>query len=263
MAEIEKNDNINSLCKKYFTPELCDETITDSEDTLKKNIMTQLYKYGLWCFNERITQLGEREKKTSPLIYRPDLKDDSIIDAIEIILDKGFKKEIKGFYSSYFKKVLFDKFYKKLQLKAESDSSFDEPLNEDDSISTLHDFHADRKYLPIDRKHESSCSVSDILKTVEKAYRIKQQKKYKEWLSPGLTVKLFEGLKLFCNTYGEEGLQKYTFADSSIYNLDEKPTMKSVAESLKVDDGYLKKEIDKFLLPINELLGKKLAEIEK
>lgn len=26
-----KEDNIDSLCKKYFTPELCDEPVTESK----------------------------------------------------------------------------------------------------------------------------------------------------------------------------------------------------------------------------------------
>ncbi len=186
----EKKDNINSLCKKYFTPEICDEAITESKDTLKKNIMTQLYKYGLWCFNERIKNLNQEDKEKSPLIFRDDLKDDSIINAIEIIFDKGEKKEIQGFYSSYFKKVLFDKFYKKLQLKAESDSSLDEPLKEDDSSSTLHDFIADNKYLSIDMNYESRASVFDILQIVQNAYRIKERKKHKAWLRPALTLEL-------------------------------------------------------------------------
>jgi hypothetical protein len=268
MAEKEnKEDNINTLCKKCFTPELCNEEIKESKDTLKKKIMAQLYMFGKWCFNQRIMSLSDEEKKKSPLVNRPDLTDDSIIDAIEIILKKGENKEIKGGYSSYFKAVIFDRFYKKQLLKDENHFSFDEPLNSNESSSedvvTLHDFIEDKKYMPIDNKYESSYSVFDILQVVENAYRNKQRKKYKAWLSPVLTRELFEGLKHFCNCYGEEKIQKYTFADQSIYNLDKKPTRKSIAESFNVDPSYLKNEIEKFLLPIKEQIEENLVDIKE
>ena len=59
MTSDEKEENINSLCKKYFTPELCSESITESKIALKGKIWTQLVKYGTWICRKNFVKLTE------------------------------------------------------------------------------------------------------------------------------------------------------------------------------------------------------------
>ena len=56
-----KEENINSLCKKYFTPELCDEPVTESKAALKGKIWEQLLKYGDWICNNNFSYQGDAD----------------------------------------------------------------------------------------------------------------------------------------------------------------------------------------------------------
>lgn len=114
-----KEENINSLCKKYFTPELCDEPVTESKMALQNKICQQMIILGRSVWNKR----NYKELENLDMISDPNGDADNgymissaMEDAIYIAIAKFFnkwKKELpKESYTAYFYKVLDTEFIK-------------------------------------------------------------------------------------------------------------------------------------------------------
>ena len=238
-------DKINSLCKKFFTPQLCDEPVTESKQTLKNKILTQLIKFGDWLVQK---YFAEDQTDLSMVV----------MDTIEKCWEKWENGEMEGqLYATYFGQAIKSNCVTELKKKDNNNISVYSD-SEDDESESNYEMYADIKNQSPDIYFENKNSILTVLKIVETAYRNKERKKHKEWLSPILTLSLFDALQGIFNTYGEELLKKYSFADSSIYTLDEKPTRKEIAKSLGYDEGYLSKELKDFLAPIEQEVRKVL-----
>ena len=244
-----KEDNINSLCKKYFTPELCDEPVNESKKTLKGKILTELINYGDYIVKKKF----ETRNIDFSIV---------VIDTIEKCWEKWEAGKMTGqFYSTYFASSIKSNCVTELKKKENSNLSANNTYNrKEDEPKSIYETTEDERYLSPDIYVEKKNLIFTVLRIVENAYRNKERKKHKTWLSPVITLALFDALQKVCNSYGENLLQRYSFADPSIYKLDEKPTRKAIAKSLGYDEGYLKKELEKFFAPIEQDV-KKLLEI--
>lgn len=122
-----KEENIDSLCKKYFTPELCDEPVTESKAKLQNKICEQLIIFGRYLWKQKnyknIKTLDmipdptalipkDDENDNRPLISSS--MEDAIYEAIGILF-KNCKKNIPDVsYKSYFSAILNNEFLKKV-----------------------------------------------------------------------------------------------------------------------------------------------------
>lgn len=116
MADSDKKneDNINSLCKKYFTPELCAEPVTESKITLRNNIVSQLIKFSKYLWGKT-----DYNKLDLPVFYieSADGKkvkalnatlEEAIGDAIGSCFKKWKEQSPNAPYTAYYKQAFLN-----------------------------------------------------------------------------------------------------------------------------------------------------------
>lgn len=129
-----KEENINSLCKKYFTPELCDEPVTESKMALQNKICQQMIILGRSVWKKR----NYKELENLDMISDPNgdadngcmissAMEDAIYEAIANSFNMWKKELPKLSYTAYFYKVLDTEFIK----------SVDEDMNYFDGIDAI------------------------------------------------------------------------------------------------------------------------------
>lgn len=227
----EKEENINSLCKKYFTPELCDESVTESKMSLKGKIYAQLLKYGDWICDKYYSSEGGSQFFC-----------EIVIDIIEACWKNWEKLPEERSYSSYFYSAVKNKIlecYKKerINMNAQSlDVSIDS--NEADSETTFHERIEDKNtnvdgYL---EKKDFLERTEQYLKSIDIWFK---KRKRDDWNKAMITAELYEGLHLYFDYFPERKLSRFEFIDDTIYNLLQPPKNKELALILNRDEGQL------------------------
>ena len=128
-----KEENpINLLCKKYFTPELCDGPVTETPAALKNKAFAELLSYG-----DKICCKKFRGKEDHLCM--------EIVKTIEACWNSWKKSPCSSSYSGYFYKALCNNL-KKLCVQKEAefkempfDSSVDKYDESDDKTASLDD----------------------------------------------------------------------------------------------------------------------------
>ena len=248
-----KEDNINSLCKKYFTPELCDEPVTESTRTLEFKLYTQLKKYVIYL------------KKKYQNLTTEDFEDISI-DVIIKCFDIWKRDKKDRSYSSYFAqsfKYAAVEFIRKKNNRQIKELSLDAPvkgLEGDDSRtlgeeicddSSLIDSIIDRKNTPIRAKL--------YFEYIDKCFRLKTRS---DWYKPLLTCRFYEDLHtIYDLPEFAYDLYKLSFIDRSVYSMEQQPTQKEIAARLGKNEGQMTKAFDNFVQQVSEMYDK--SELKK
>ena len=259
--EKKSEDNINSLCKKYFTPELCKEAVTDSKTMLKNKLLTQLVKYGDFI-------LKKEEKKACS-----EQKGSDLCEVVIDTIDKCWEKWEAGLspksYSAYFGKAIKQNRLSELKKKDNRIQSSNIPVydNKGNELGSLQDCKEDEKNLKPLERLESKSKSQKILLTIDKLFRLK--KNHPDGLKSMLTCKLYKGLHAYYDWFPEENMERLSFVDLKIYNWknekgkEEEPSLTDVAKSLgkTLDDTY--NPLKRFLDPIREMFDSDFEEMEK
>ncbi len=152
-----KEENpINLLCKKYFTPELCKEPVTETQAALKNKILAELLSYG-----DKICCKKFRGKE--------DFLCMEIVKTIEACWNSWKKSPCASSYSSYFYKALCNNL-KKVCIKNEDEfkvTSLDSPVGKNDETVTLLDFEPDDKPASLDDKIENDSKLNKLFDDIE------------------------------------------------------------------------------------------------
>lgn len=225
-----KEENINSLCKKYFTPELCDEPVTESKAALKGKIWQELLKYADRICSKNFSEIEK------------DFICEKIFDVIEACWKNWEKLPEERSYSSYFYAAVKNKileYYKKERLNMNA-QSLDVVVdsNESDSGTTFHDIIEDKKtniegYF---EKKDSLDQIEQYLKSVDIWFK---KRKRDDWNKAMITAELYEGLHLYFDYFPERKLSRFDFIDDRIYYLSHTPQNKELAAILRKDEGQL------------------------
>lgn len=322
MAENEKED-INSLCKKYFTPELCEEPVTESKRTLEIKLLNQMIRFARYLFNNSPYKQMKLPKDYQESSDSKNKVVKTIIPTLENAIDLSIAKCLDRWrkntptvsYTAFFRTVFYNELkavidddiksmsgisrleLKLRQLKADCNSlgisfSVNEPPTRDEvgllisigysesELENLSKYMSDREVLSLDFEYhedgsnESNSTLADSVKDentpvgfesedtalyvfeiVDKAYKLKESKKHKEWLSPLLTCELFDGMHDFADRYGKSKLLKFKFVDWPVYELTVKPDRNDIAKQVGINASYLLREKDKFFELIQDELN--------
>ena len=219
-----KEDNINSLCKKYFTPELCDEPVTETKETLFNKLLLQLKKYGY--------KVG---KNYSALVQ----------DDIEEILDerifkfyKKCKENQKDNYTAFYKILLEEKFTKaniKAGIKKEKEVSIDNLNNDNNSFEEI--IADDRQ----ENKHPELETVIAQLDQLDIYFQKwcdgtlkkgghKKDETTKKFLSELLTFEMRDAFLKYEKIIKEEYNKTYSFMNKQILNMSIRLSKAYIAE---------------------------------
>ncbi len=246
-------DNIDSLYKKLYRPELCTEPVTESEKSLKENLVRQLFLYGmgiLYKYKEFPIDDAE-EKKT----FFYDVVLDSIQKFLERCKDKTAPVEkVRGYYASILNNLVYTKI-KKLPPPIE--------LIEFSSLENLPEKNKKNIISELKEKKEE-------FEFIEKCYKF--YKTNDPFLNSMITQRLYEDLHMYFDLIDKkiidkqlfsDSIERYTFIDPDVYNMDSAPTQKKIAtEYLKKKTGKTKNEgrvsdkVDKFLSYVSEMYRK-------
>ena len=196
MAKTDKEDNINSLCKKYFTPELCDEHVTESKHTLRNKLWEQLYKYGLVVFNKKFTISDEVTKEQ--ICYN--VIEDAIVKCFE-----KFSEEPKDNYKAYYATIIED--FGKRAKKTRKESSLQGPIKKDED-GILQDTIEDSKTFTPEESYITTENGQRLLKYINKIFRSRERDDW--WKS--LVTCLFHDI---LQDFPKESLNRFIFFDEN------------------------------------------------
>lgn len=234
----DKDENINSLCRKYFTPELCDELVTETKRTLLSKLYSQLVMYG--------KKIGRQYSL---------IEQDEIEDIIQETIHNCFvqwNKSPFGKYTSYYAKALKRNFISKNKENVkinENEISLQSPIqNGDKGNCTLENIVED-----------SSSDFVTALNSVENAKKRFRfintcfcAKKREDWWKGIVTCYFYEDLHTFFACCPSEPMQRYSFIDMSIYKREHKPTQKEVAQFFDKDEGQMSRALHSFIEYVKE-----------
>lgn len=234
-----KKDGINVLCKKYFTPELCGEPVTESKRTLEWKIYKQMLKYGQKLSNgySALTDMDS---------------EDAIIKAISSCFEIWKKAPPEKGYTAYYATALKNEFNEmnKSASVRKKEKSLEAPVGDDDDETTFGDFIKDTSGNPTPEQYVmEKDSVKNIFTVIDRVFRLKKRS---GWLKAGITGELYDELHWFYDRYPEEHIGRLSFVDLEIYNWKEKPTQKAVATYLGKDPGQMNKAVKIFLKTVRE-----------
>ena len=229
-------DNIITLYQKYFTPQLCNEPVSETKNSLKHKLQVQLYKYGVYVFNRKFT------------IDDADAKTEICADVVEDAIEKCFEKWGQDPLSfetpkAYFSSVIWDfgnrakKEYLNKPLSLDTTINNDTESSEIDYAEEKNTFDKYKAYF----KFIDSCFLA---------------KKRADWWKSIITGYFYNDLHSFFEKYPGESLKRYSFIDVEVYNFKEKPSQKDVAVYLQKDCGQLNTALNNFIDFISESYSK-------
>ena len=242
MAENVKEDNINSLCKKYFTPELCEDCITESKSTLERKLWVQMEKYGKKLSGEYSSITAED-------------CEDILIQTISECFKNWKNSAPSKSYTAYYATALSNNFRnenKKSEKKRIKEISLFAPIDETDDNTISDTIEDEDPANNVSAVSESVSEAKDRFSFIDYCFRIK---KGKDWWKSILTCHFYEELHKLVSSYSGIRLNRYSFVDMDIYNWKEPPTQKSVAEHLGKDEGQLSTKLKVFLSFVKEQYG--------
>ena len=234
-----KKDGINVLCKKYFTPELCVEPVTESKRTLELKIYKQMLKYGQ-KLSSNYSDLTDKDSE------------DAIIKAISSCFEIWKKAPPEKGYTAYYATALKNEFNEmnKSASERKKEKSLEDPVGDGEEKTTFGDFIEDTSgNLTPEQYVMEKDSVKNIFTVIDRVFRLKKRS---DWLKTGITGELYDELHAFYDRYPEEHIGRLSFVDVEIYNWKEKPTQKAVATYLGKDPGQMNKAVKKFLVTVRE-----------
>lgn len=241
MAETVKDDDINSLCKKYFTPELCDEPVTESKAKLKNNLLVQLVKYGDSIVNKVIIKDRKNLKIEDFCLV--------VINTIEACMKKWAEGMECTAYSAYFYSAVKRNCINKLKTKEfqtiEYGTKLDATIDGKTDSPSIGDFIKDNS------KNYSHTDLTDNTLAAEKRWEIIDRcfraRQRADWWKSILTGYFYEDLHKYANFSVDIDLNRYSFIDKTVYAWEEAPSQKKVAQYLGKDEGQLSKALKVFL----------------
>lgn len=239
--DTKKEENINFLCKKYFTPELCDEPGSESKRTLESKIYFQMLKFGIDICNKNFSDCGDCEF--------------IIADTISNCWMKWIKNHPNS-YSAYFASAIKNNVLSFLESKKDELSqtiiSLDEPIQNSENdlflVNTIPD-----KNIDLQETNEILEDVEKYLNLVDIWYNLRVRE---DWNKTLITSELYDGLHAYFDYYPEKKISKFKFVDENIYNLSENLTNKKLAEILNKDEGQLSRKRKDFRNEMEDLFNK-------
>lgn len=246
----EKEENINSLCKKYFTPELCDEPVTETKRALEFKLYVQFKRYGK-KMSEDYSQLikdSNGDEEIEGFIY----------EAIARCFSKWKKSPLKNdsAYSTYFGitiKSIFIRENKNIEKIRETEISLEASQNGDEKEYSRKDNLEDSSEVSAEELISTEEEIKMRLRFIDKCFRAKKRA---DWWKGIVTGYLYEDLHTFFSHYPSEPMQRYSFIDVEIYNWENTPTQKQVAQFLGKDEGQVSRALTAFVENIEELYKK-------
>ena len=245
----EKEENINSLCKKYFTPELCDEPVTETKRALEFKLYAQFKRYG-----KKISREYSQLIKDS----NGDEIEGFIYEAIAKCFSKWRKFPLKNdsAYSAYFGSAI-DKIFirenKNIGKTRETEISLEASQNGDEKEYSRKDNLEDSSEVSAEELISTEEEIKMRLRFIDKCFRAKKRA---DWWKGIVTGYLYEDLHIFFSHYPSEPIQRYSFIDVEIYNWENAPTQKQVAQFLGKDEGQVSRALTAFVENIEELYKK-------
>ena len=234
-----KEENINSLCKKYFTPELCDEPVTETKRALEFKLYAQLERY------------GRKMSRKYSYIGQDDIED--IVQETVITCFKQWKTVSLENYASYYGKAIKNNFIRKNKQNDKRDNkeiSSNTPKGNDEDSDILEDDIQSPDYI---KSPFYDKEIKMRLRFIDKCFRAKKRA---DWWKGIVTEYLYEDLHTFFSHYPSEPMQRYSFIDVEIYNWENAPTQKQVAQFLGKDEGQVSRALTAFVENIEELYKK-------
>ncbi len=218
-------DDINSLCKKYFTPRLCDEIITESERCLFVKLYAQLQKYAY-----------KISKSYSSLFY------DDIEDVIQNTITECFAKwreEPKNNYTDYFSisiKHAFDKANVDAKRKKDNERSMDDAISYDNNKTFEHSIADERQ----NKKYPELNSIVECLDKLDLFFTKWSDGKYKKGahkkdestincLSALLTYEMKDDFIQWGLIIKQEYNKTYSFVNKKILNMEKSLSKAGIA----------------------------------
>ena len=235
-AENEKADNINSLCKKYFTPELCDEPVTESKATLERKLWVQLEKYA-------------HKVARNYFSLTTDDCEDIFIETISESIKNWNKAAPKTTYTAYYTTALKNNLVKannNAKQKEIKEISIDKPIPNKSSSNkkkeTLNEIFKD--YAPSSEDlYILGTIAKQKFKFIDKIFRMKKRD---VWWKALLTWYFYDDLHKYFELL-DEPFNRYSFIDCDVYNSTVGEELKDIAQYLKKDKGQLSKALNNFL----------------
>ena len=235
--KIEKNEEcINSLCKKYFTPELCEKPVTESKIALKNKIFARLLEYGDNICYKKFPKLSI------------DIVSNRILDVIESCFTNWGSEKKERNYSSYFFTSIKNELVNFIKSKKESVNvnvyELDKPIGNNEDMF-LHEIIEDENanLQNIIEREENLKNVENYLKAVDSWFKIRKRE---DWNRILVTAILYDGLRQYFDYYPSKTISRFSFIVESIYNLPEEPSNKDLAKILQKDEGQLSKAKKRF-----------------
>ncbi len=245
--EVEKKeDNINSLCKKYFTPELCDESVTESKRTLELKLWTQLEMYGNKIAGN-YSKLGQEDCE------------DAIILAIGECFKNWREKEPQVAYSVYYAAAVRRNFIhanEERQERVAKEVSLQENIlnNPDRTVGdNVEDVHEQNKN-EIDAA--LSCIVERLDKIEEFFCEEKNNSRESEstinCLSAFLTLEFAEDFSKWGSVIREEYGRNYSFMNKQVFGMRKVVNKKKLAELFGKPETAASRKFNGFLNKIKQ-----------
>lgn len=144
-------------------------------------------------------------------------------------------------FAAYFSRALTNEYYRITKKeKKQRCSSLDKPVGEDDEEdSTIKDFIKDENSVTPDESYIEKESIKNRLKTIDICWK---QAKFPEWYRAVITCDLYEVLHEIFYKY-EMNPERYSFIDMEIYNMNEKPKQKDIAQVIGKDPTQLSRAL--------------------
>ena len=240
MANVaERNaDNINSLCKKYFTTELCDEPVTETKRALELKLWTQLEKY------------GHKIARNYSALTSHDADDVVIFTIGECFKNWREKALQNSTYTAYYATALKNNFARENEEAGKKNSreiSLSTPVKgKNDKGETTQNEPADTvedKAMPMDSALALADDIEQKFKFIEKVFRLKKRD---FWWNSLITWYFYDDLHKFFSL-SNVAITRFSFIDAKLYNSSIKENQKDIAKYLGKDEGQLSRATDKFL----------------
>lgn len=234
-----KENSINILCKKYFTPELCEEPITETRTALKNKLYAELLKCGEY----------QCDKKYKNKAY-------FLVEEIPSVIEECWKnwgKSHSNSYSAYFFKALKNKFYEVIKNKEKefnrNAKSINSPIDDEGSSGKLVDIKDEKNPTEeelIDKiENRNSTEIFNkkqtekVLRNIDKFVLASpaQSRRGREIM---LTYKFLNSMKLDAPDWFLEQKKKHDFINIELVNDYYKK--KSNAKSQNKEFTYTQKE---------------------
>lgn len=226
-----KQDNINSLCKKYFKPELCNEPVTETKESLFNKLLIQLKKYGY--------KVG---KNYSALLLDDieEIIDDTIFNCFQ-----NWKENPTDNYTAFYSVSLkhdFEKANIKAKCKKEKEVSIDNLNNDNKTFEeTITDDCQGNKHPElepvIDQLDQLDIYFQKWCDGTLKKGSHKKDETTKRFLSALLTFEMRDDFLKYEKIIKEEYNKTYSFMNKQILNMSKRLSKADIAELYGLSDS--------------------------